>query len=41
LRGSGGLRARDFAIGFRPAVAIELPRFTHFLDFIDVQIRDN
>jgi len=41
LRGSGGLRARDFAIGFRPAVAIELPRFTHFLDFIEVQIRDN
>ena len=37
---AGGLRARDFAVGFRAAIAIELPGRAHFLDFIEIEIGD-
>src|SRR3989442_7906829 len=35
---SGGLRAGDFAIGFRAPVAIELPGGAHLVDFVQVQL---
>src|SRR6266478_3058933 len=37
----GGLGAHNFAVGFRTAVAIELPRRAHLLDFIEIQVRDD
>src|SRR3989442_1973766 len=37
---SGGLRAGDFAIGFRAPVAIELPGGAHLVDFVQVQLSD-
>src|SRR4029077_8677162 len=38
LRAAGRLRARDFAVGFRAAVAVELPGGAHFLDLVEIQI---
>src|SRR5437879_8790175 len=35
---SCGLRAGDFAIGFRAPVAIELPGGAHLVDFVQVQL---
>jgi hypothetical protein len=35
--GFGGAGARDFAVGFRAAVAIELPGVADFLNFVEVQ----
>src|SRR3989442_15075114 len=35
---SGGLRAGDFAIGFRAPVAIELPGGAHLVDSVQVQL---
>src|SRR5258708_33618065 len=32
--------ARDFSVGFRPAVTIELPGITDFLNFIEIQFGD-
>src|SRR5713101_280731 len=32
--------ARDFSVGFRAAVAVELPGVADFLDFIEIQFRD-
>jgi hypothetical protein len=40
LRAAGGLRARDLAVGFRPAIAIKLPGRAHFLNLIKVQVGD-
>src|SRR3989449_9478008 len=37
---SGGLRAGDFAIGFRAPIAIELPGGAHLVDFVQVQLSD-
>jgi len=39
-RGICGLCACDFAVGFRAAVAIKLPSVADFLDFIEIQFRD-
>src|SRR2546429_623741 len=35
-----GASARDFSVGFRAAVAVELPGVAHFLNFIEIQLRD-
>src|SRR2546426_6081886 len=35
-----GTSAGDFSVGFRAAVAIELPGVADFLDFIEIQLRD-
>src|SRR6266852_8334203 len=35
-----GSSARDFSVGFGPAVAVELPSIADFLNFIEIQIRD-
>src|SRR2546425_8565180 len=35
-----GASARDFSVGFRAAVAVELPGVAHFLNFIEIQFRD-
>src|SRR5260370_11031681 len=32
--------ARDFTIGFRAAVTVKLPGITDFLNFIEIQLRD-
>src|SRR5271154_4511738 len=36
----GGAGARDFAVGFGTAVAIELPGVADFLDFVEIQVGD-
>src|SRR5260370_13288172 len=33
-------RAGDFSVGFRAAIAVELPGVTDFLDFIEIQLGD-
>src|SRR6267378_7005732 len=35
-----GASARDFSVGFRAAVAVELPGVADFLNFIEIQLRD-
>src|SRR5712692_7500065 len=35
-----GAGPRDFSVGFRAAVAIELPGIADFLNFIEIQFRD-
>src|SRR5580658_6637513 len=40
LRAARGLRARDFAIRLRAAVAVELPDVAHLLDFVQIQVGD-
>src|ERR1700730_10652074 len=40
LRAARALRAGDFAVGFRAAVAVELPGVAHFLDLVEIQIGD-
>src|SRR5260370_35827695 len=35
-----GSSARDFPVGFRTAVAVELPSIANCLNFIEIQIRD-
>src|ERR1700687_1108465 len=32
--------ARDFSVRFRPAVAVKLPSIADFLNFIEIQLRD-
>src|SRR6266481_8911751 len=33
-------RAGDFSVGFRAAIAVELPGIADFLDFIEIQLSD-
>src|SRR5260370_36489600 len=40
LRAFAGAGRRDFSVGFRAAVAIELPGVADFLDFVEIQLGD-